>query len=104
MVRYRAPGRRIGLLPDALAGLAAMKTRRAKSRGKVGPGRAGPDITPPSLERQRHGPVERAAATVKDAQGGVGLPYRAIHTTEIMLRAGGVCHFFTADAIRDAFC
>ena len=48
------------------------------------------DIAAPSAERRRHGLIEREGTTVKDANGAVGLPFRALTTIDIMLRRGSI--------------
>jgi hypothetical protein len=50
-------------------------------------GRREADVVPPTAERRRHGLVERAATTVKDSNGAIALPYRAVGAIEIMLRS-----------------
>ena len=48
------------------------------------------DIAAPSAERRRHGPIEREGTAVKDANGAVGLRFRALTTIDIMLRRGSI--------------
>ena len=52
--------------------------------------RGDPDIVKPLRERLAHGLVVRAEETVKDAKGGIGLPWIGLDTLARMQRAGSI--------------
>jgi hypothetical protein len=62
-----------------------MNRRTAKHIGKPVPLEI-----PPTVERLRHGPVERLDRVIADAQGRVSRPYRALDTLAIMERRGSI--------------
>ena len=63
-----------------MPGQQAQKNRRRGERGVIGPLR----------ERLAHGSVIRAEATVKDAEGGIGLPWIGLDTLARMHRNGSI--------------
>jgi hypothetical protein len=63
-----------------MPGRSAQKNRRRGERGFVEPLR----------ERLAHGSVIRAEATIKDAEGGIGLPWIGLDTLARMHRAGSI--------------
>lgn len=44
----------------------------------------------PTLERMRHGPVSRLEASIADAAGGIGCPWRGLDTLTVMLQRGSI--------------
>ena len=58
----------------------AHENRRRKER----------DVVKPLQERLTHGAVIRAEATIKDAEGGIGLPWIGLDTLARMQRAGTI--------------
>ncbi|MGA8755114.1 MAG: hypothetical protein WB611_02115 [Stellaceae bacterium] len=63
-----------------MSGQQVQKNRRRVERGVIGPLR----------ERLAHGSVIRAEVTVKDADGGIGLPWIGLDTLARMHRSGSI--------------